>query len=93
MMRNYLEFASLMESFGITDRRFIAPLYSQLCEADGFGGDGLEFAAAVIKGIKPNDQLEAMRRAGLTRHSRGLQTNASRQRQYAHLPFARYGQR
>ena len=61
MMRmDYLEFASLMESFGITDRRFIAPIYSQLSEADGFGGDGLEFAAAVIKGIKPNDQLEAM---------------------------------
>ena len=57
---DYLEFASLMESFGITDPRFIAPLYSQLSEADGFGGDGLEFGAAVIKGIKPNDQLEAM---------------------------------
>ena len=31
-----------------------------LIEADGFGGDGVEFAAAVIKGISPRDQLEAM---------------------------------
>jgi hypothetical protein len=57
---DYLEFTSMMESFGITDRRFIAPLYSQLIDADGFGGDGLEFAASVIKGGKPNDQLEVM---------------------------------
>ena len=32
------EFMSLMESFGITDLRFIAPLFQQLIEADGFGG-------------------------------------------------------
>ena len=42
-----LEFCSVMESFGITDRNFLSPLYSQLIEADGFGGDGLEFAVAV----------------------------------------------
>jgi hypothetical protein len=53
---DYLQFLSLMESFGITDRGFIGPLF----EADGFGGDGVEFAAAVIKGLSPRDQLEAM---------------------------------
>jgi hypothetical protein len=39
---------------------FHQPAYSQLIEADGFGGDGVEFAAAVIKGLSPRDQLEAM---------------------------------
>ena len=60
MRMDYVQFISLMESFGITDRGFISPLYSQLIEADGFGGDGVEFAAAVIKGLSPRDQLEAM---------------------------------
>jgi hypothetical protein len=55
---DYLKFTSLMESFGITDRDFIAPLYSQLINADIFGGEGVEFAAAVIKGVEPRDQLE-----------------------------------
>jgi hypothetical protein len=57
---DYLEFKSLMDSFGITDPHFIAPLYSQLGEADGLGGDGVEFAAAVIRGSNPHDQLEVM---------------------------------
>ena len=57
---DYLDFKSMLEPFGITDKNFIAPLYSQLVSADGFGGDGLEFAAAVIKGIAPNDPLEVM---------------------------------
>ena len=39
-----------MELLGITDGRFIGPLYSQLINADGFGGEGVEFAAAVIAG-------------------------------------------
>ncbi len=58
-----LELVSIMESVGIADRRFIAPLCQQLMEADGFGGDGTEFAASVIQGIKPRDQLEAMQAA------------------------------
>lgn len=58
-----LEFISLMETFGITDRRFIWPFFHQLREADIFGGDGVQFAAAVIQGIKPRDQLEAMHAA------------------------------
>jgi hypothetical protein len=41
MRMDYVQFISLMESFGITDRGFISPLYSQLIEADGFGGDGV----------------------------------------------------
>jgi hypothetical protein len=60
---DYLEFISLMESFGVTDRRFIAPLFQQLTEADGFGGDGVEFAAAVIQGSKPRDYFEVMHAA------------------------------
>ena len=58
-----LEFTAIMESFGITDGRFIGPLYSQLINADGFGGDGVEFAAAVIAGAQPKDQLMALQTA------------------------------
>jgi hypothetical protein len=61
-----LEFASMMESFGITDPRFIGPLYSQLINADGFGGEGVEFGAAVIAGAQPKDQLMAMQAAQMT---------------------------
>ena len=60
---DYLEFISLMEPFGITDRRFLAPLFQQLVEADGFGGDGVEFTAAVVQGIKPEDYVVAMHAA------------------------------
>jgi hypothetical protein len=55
-----LELKSLMETLGITDRNFTFGLYQQLICADAVGGDGLEFAAAVIKDIKPRDQLEVM---------------------------------
>ena len=55
-----LQFCSLMKSFGITDWNFLNPLYSQLIEADGFGGDEVEFAVAVIKSVNPRDSLEAM---------------------------------
>jgi hypothetical protein len=60
---DFLEFTSLMESLGITDPRFIGPLYSQLSNADGFGGEGVEFATAVIAGAQPKDQLMAMQAA------------------------------
>ena len=56
---DFLEFTATMESFGITDGRFIGPLYSQLINADGFGGEGVEFAAALIAGAQPKDQLMA----------------------------------
>jgi hypothetical protein len=59
----FMKFIAAMEEFGITDRNFLAPLFQQLIEVDGFGGDGVEFAAAVIKGVKPRDQLEAMHAA------------------------------
>ena len=65
MRMDYLEFKSMLESFGITDRNFIAPFYSQLSQADGFGGDGLEFIAGVIKNQAPHDCLEAMSAAQL----------------------------
>ncbi len=63
MSMSYLEFKSMLETFGIADKNFIAPLYSQLVNADGFGGDGVEFAAAVIKGGAPNDVFEVMQAA------------------------------
>ena len=65
MRMDYLEFKSMLESFGITDRDFIAPFYSQLSQADGFGGDGLEFIAGVIKDQAPHDCLVAMSAAQL----------------------------
>jgi hypothetical protein len=49
-----------MESLGITDRDFITGIHTQLMSADSIDGNGLEFAVSVIKGIKPNDQLEVM---------------------------------
>jgi hypothetical protein len=60
---DYLEFKSLLEEFGIADKNFVAPLYSQLINVDGFGGDGVEFAASVIKSVTPNDQLVVMQAA------------------------------
>jgi hypothetical protein len=57
--KDLLEFCSVMESFGITDRNFLSPLIRNP-SADGFGGDGLEFAVAVIKSVNPRDSLEAM---------------------------------
>jgi hypothetical protein len=57
---DYLEFVSIMESLGITDRRFITPLHQQLIEGDGFGGDGVEFAVSLIQGMKPRDHLEIL---------------------------------
>jgi hypothetical protein len=63
MRMDFLEFTAMLESFGITDRNFIAPFYRQSSEADGFGGDGLEFIAAVIKNAAPKDYLEAMHAA------------------------------
>ncbi len=49
-----------MESFGITDWHFISPLYTQIMNVDRYGENGLEFAAAVIRALKPCDPLEAM---------------------------------
>ena len=66
MRMDYLEFTAMLEPFGITDKNFIGPFYSQLSEADGFGGDGLEFIAAVIKNQAPHDCLEAMSAAQLS---------------------------
>ena len=60
MRMDYLEFKAMLESLGITNTNFIAPFYSQLAEADGFGGDGLKFIAAVIKNKEPHDCLHAM---------------------------------
>jgi predicted thioredoxin/glutaredoxin len=57
---DYMEFKSIMESLGITDRDFIIGIHGQLMSADSIDGNGLEFAVSVIKGIKPRDQLEVM---------------------------------
>ena len=66
MRMDYLEFKSMLESFGIIDRNFVGPFYSQLSEADGFGADGLEFIASVIKNEAPHDCLQAMSAAQLS---------------------------
>ena len=65
MHMDYLAFTSMLKSFDITDKNFIAPFYSQLSKADGFGGGGLEFIAALIKNQAPHDCLEAMSAAQL----------------------------
>jgi hypothetical protein len=63
MHMDLLEFKSMLEEFGITDKNFVQSLFLQLTNADGFGGEGLEFAASVIKGVEPNDPLVAMQAA------------------------------
>jgi hypothetical protein len=63
MQMDYLDFKALLEELGITDKKFIGPLYSQLTNVDGFGGDGVEFAASVIKSVAPNDPLMVMQAA------------------------------
>jgi hypothetical protein len=51
----------LIEAFRTEDRDFVWGLAQQLIHAGArLPGDGLSFMLAVIKGIKPNDQLEAM---------------------------------
>ena len=64
MSMDFLDFKAMLESFGITDKNFIAPLYSQLINADALGHEGLEFAAAVIR-CRAEDVLEAMLAAQL----------------------------
>jgi hypothetical protein len=54
----------LAEALGTADPDFLNGLLRQLIEAATQGGEldesGINFMLAVIKGIKPNDQLEAM---------------------------------
>jgi len=58
---DHAEFMRMMESLEFADRDFTKGLIQQLINADSVsGGEGLEFAASVIKGINPKDQLEAM---------------------------------
>jgi hypothetical protein len=54
--------ALIMQSLGTADGAFFAGLVAQLATADGGEPDEqkLNFMLAVIKGIKPRDQLEAM---------------------------------
>jgi hypothetical protein len=56
-----LDYERLKEVFGTDDRSFISGLCQQLIEAGSrLGGNGIDFMLAVIRGIKPKDQLEAM---------------------------------
>jgi hypothetical protein len=51
----------LMEALGSTDTDFVEGLVTQLVNASGqLDEAGLNFVLAVIKDVKPNDQLEAM---------------------------------
>lgn len=62
------DYGSLMKRLGTTDRDFAKGLFGQLFSASGrgadkFDGDGFFFALAVIKDLKPRDELEAMQLA------------------------------
>ena len=55
------DLARLKEAFRSEDRHFINGLAQQLIHAAShLQGDALDFNISVIKGVKPNDQLEAM---------------------------------
>jgi hypothetical protein len=57
-------YALLMEALGTSDYDFGLGLIRQLANAGSQGNQidegGLNFMLAVVKGVKPNDQLEAM---------------------------------
>jgi hypothetical protein len=56
-----LDLERLIEAFGSEDRHFNWGLAQQLINAAShLQGDALDFIISVIKGVKPNDQLEAM---------------------------------
>jgi len=58
----------LLESFGTTDKYFVRGLIGQILKAGsiggdttpGIGGDAYDFAMAVLRGVKPKDQIAAM---------------------------------
>jgi hypothetical protein len=59
------DYGPLMKALGTTDRDFVDGLLEQLLTAsvrgvDKFDGQELPFGLAVIKGVNPNDQMEAM---------------------------------
>ena len=56
--------AMLMEAIGTKERDFISPFISQLVNVGSQGRNadvkGLNFMLAVVKGVEPKDQMEAM---------------------------------
>ena len=54
----------LAEALGTSDQDFVCGIVSQIASVSSLGGaideDDINFVLGVIKGIKPNDQLETM---------------------------------
>ena len=77
----------LIETLGTTDRDFIWGLTQQLIHVgDCFNFNGLSFMFAVIKSIKPNDQLEAMLAAQMAAIHLTMMTFAARLTEVENIP-------
>jgi hypothetical protein len=80
----------LMDALGTTDADFGGGLLGQLVYAGSQGGQinesGLNFMLAVIKGIKPNDQLEAMLAAQMAAIHMATMTFARRLAHVENIP-------
>ena len=67
-----------MEALGTTDFDFLKPLLGQLYGVASADEQGINFMLAVIKGIKPRDQLEAMLAAQMAAVHNATMTFANR---------------
>jgi len=80
----------LMEALGTADPDFIDGILNQLANAGSPGRQinesGLNFMLAVIKGIKPNDQLEAMLAAQIAAIHMATMTFAQRLAHVENIP-------
>ena len=82
-----LDMERLVEAFGTEDRDFVNGLAQQLIFVGArLNLDALSFMIAVIKGIKPNDQIEAMLAAQMAAIHLTMMTFTRRLAQVEHLP-------
>jgi hypothetical protein len=80
----------LMEATGTTDADFLDGLIRQLCSVGSHGRaadeDGLNFMLAVVKGIEPRDQVEAMLAAQMAATHNATMTFARRLNLVENIP-------
>lgn len=82
-----LDMERLVEAFGTEDRDFVNGLAQQLIFVGArLNLDALSFMIAVIKDIKPNDQIEAMLAAQMAAIHLTMMTFTRRLAQVEHLP-------
>ncbi len=82
--------AMLMEAIGTKERGFISPFISQLVNVGSQGRNadvkGLNFMLAVVKGVEPKDQMEAMLAAQMAAVHMAILTFARRLAHTENIP-------